>query len=67
MDKIVETKQTSHDLKISIINFFIIMYIIKNQTNRIPIVTFLYFPLSMQCLKVFFHFIPFIMNNFFLH
>jgi hypothetical protein len=30
-------------------------------------VTFLYFPLSMQCFKVFCLFIPFIRNNFFLH
>jgi hypothetical protein len=67
MNKIVETKQTSHDLRISIINFSIIMYTLKNPTNYIPIVTFLYFPLSMQCLKVSFHFIPFIRNNFFLH
>ncbi len=63
MDKIVEKKQTSHVLKISIINFFFIMY----PTNCIPIVTFLYFPLSMQCFKVFCLFIPFIRNNFFLH
>ncbi len=65
MNEIVVTKQTFHDLKIPKINFFVIFYKIKNLTNCIPIMTFPYFSLSTQCLKVFFHFVPFIKNIFF--
>jgi hypothetical protein len=59
--RIVVTKNTSHDLKIQKINFFIIIYIIKSPTNYIPTMSSPFFHLSMQCLKVSFHFIVFIM------
>ncbi len=48
MHKIIVTKQTSHDLRIFRINFLIIIYKIKNPTNCIPILSFPFFPLSMQ-------------------
>jgi hypothetical protein len=47
------------------INFFVIIYTIKSPTNCILIMTSPYFSLIMQCLKVFFRFIPFVRNNFF--
>ncbi len=47
------------DLKIHMINLFIIIYIIKSPTNCIPIMSFLVLLLSMKCLKGFFHFIVF--------
>jgi hypothetical protein len=52
MHKTIVTKQTSHDLRISKINFLVIIYKIKSPTNWIPIMTSPYFPFSMQCLKV---------------
>jgi hypothetical protein len=55
MHMIVVTKNTSHDLRISRINFSINIYIKKNLTNCIPILFFPFFPLSMQCLKHSFH------------
>ncbi len=57
---IVVTINTSHDLKIHMINFFIIIYIIKSPTNCIPIKSFSVILLSMKCLEGFFHFIVFI-------
>jgi hypothetical protein len=56
MHKIIITKQTSHNLRISRINFFIIIYTIKCSTNYIPIMTSPYFS-KYAILKVSFHFI----------
>ncbi len=55
------TKQTFHDLRVSKIDFFVIIHIINNLTNCILIMNFPYFPFEHAMFKgFFFHFIIFI-------
>jgi hypothetical protein len=60
MYKTIVTKQTSYDLRVSKINFFVHHLHKKSLTNCIPIMIFSYFSLNMQFLKVNFHFLSFI-------
>jgi hypothetical protein len=54
MHMTIITKQTSHNLKISKINFFIIIYTIKGPTNCIPILTSQYFSLNTCNISTYF-------------
>jgi uncharacterized Tic20 family protein len=54
MHMTIITKQTSHDLKISKINFFIIIYTIKGPRNCIHILTSQYFSLNTCNISTYF-------------
>jgi hypothetical protein len=58
MHKIIVTKQTSHDLEVSSVNLFVIIYTIF-LTKCISSIPSPYFSLNMQFLKVYSHFICF--------
>jgi hypothetical protein len=65
MHIIIITKQTYHDWKISKINFFIIVYIIKGPTNCILVLTSWYF--SLNTCNISTYFFPFHYEPIFLH